>query len=314
MNLDPLAILNALPEATLLRDAAGVVRHVNPAAERLLQVCAADVVGGRDLPHVSAEQLDSDEARFEIYTFEVPLSVEFLPVDGGGSLVVYHDNSLRNNIHGYFDMLREMQSALTPIRGWADLLRLGAGGEVNPQQDKMLENIAINAVRLRRELLAMNDSFRYDIFIPHLSIAIYDINEIIKNLVGLFVELFLDDQVSIVLLDDLPFAMYDRGRINYVLHILFNKVLALKRRTMRPDSEYGEEAFSAKISTSYNDLHVIVDFQITHAPNPQISILAGAKSWLPLLEGQNCTFEVKVVEDTRQRWMLKLPIASEPPT
>jgi hypothetical protein len=314
MNLDPLAILNALPEATLLRDAEGVVRHVNPAAERLLQVRAAEVVGGRDLPHIWHDHLSRGETKFEIYGLDRPTLVEIVPVEGGGSLVVYGDNSWRYYVSGYFDMLREMMSALTPIRGFADLLRLGAGGAVNPQQDEMLETIANNAVKLRREMLLMHHTFLYDTFTPTLVIAAYDINTTIKDLVGLFRELFFDDRVSLALADDLPFALYDRGRVNYMLHLLFDRVLGLKHRTMRTESEHDKELFRAEISTSFNDQHVIVDFQITHAPNPRFSIIAGGKTWLELLEGQNCTFEVEVVEDTCQRWMLKLPIVSEPPT
>jgi len=154
MDLDPLAILDALPDAALLRDADGVVRHANPAAERLLGVRAAEVVGGCELPGISAEELDRGEAKFEIWTLDRPTMVEIVQVEGGGSLVLYGDNSWRYYISRYFDRFREMMSALTPIRGFADLLRVGAGGAVNPQQDQMLETIVNNAVKLRREMLS----------------------------------------------------------------------------------------------------------------------------------------------------------------
>jgi len=161
-------------------------------------------------------------------------------------------------------------------------------------------------------MLSMYDAFLYDTFTPTLVIAAYDINATIKDLAELFRELFFADTVSVVLADDLPFALYDRGRMKYMLHLLFDRVLE-SIETMETSSDHAGEAFSTEISTSFNERHVLVDFQITHASNPHFSIIAGGKTWLELLEGQNCTFEVEVVEDTRQRWTLKLPIASEPP-
>jgi PAS domain-containing protein len=163
MNLDPLAILNALPEATLLRDAAGVVRHVNPAAERLLKVSAADVVGRRDLPHISAKQMDSGEARFEIYTFEVPLSVEIMLVDGGGSLVVYRDHSWQRNLESYLAMMRfDLASPLTSIRGFADIVRLNRGSITLEQQDEFLKMAAQGAARVKLDVMFLHDWMWYE--------------------------------------------------------------------------------------------------------------------------------------------------------
>jgi signal transduction histidine kinase len=147
MNLDPLAILNALPEATLLRDAAGVVIHVNPAAERLLQVSAADVVGGRDLPYVLAEELATG-GRFDVHLdsrrwFEVEISpCGPTGLESSTSLAVYHDMTAIQDL--YLSIHYELRGLLTPVQGFTELLLLGAGGALNDKQKEMAQ-IAVSS-------------------------------------------------------------------------------------------------------------------------------------------------------------------------
>jgi signal transduction histidine kinase len=302
MNLDPLAILNALPEATLLRDGEGVVRLVNPAAERLLRVSAADVVGGHDMPHVLAEQMDSGEARFEIYTFEVPLSVEFLPVDGGGSLVVYRDRSWQRNLESYLAMMRfDLAPPLTPVRGFADIVRLNRGSITLEQQDEFLKMAAQGAARVRLELMFLHDWMWYENLDVPVYLSAFDLAEIMQEILEPLHQAYDFTEVQIDSDREPPPVHCDRGRMRFVLRALFRHVINLQDRQVH-------------ITFSIEDQHLVINCTIIHSSMPYRSDFAHLNLCRTLLEQQSGALEFTVTSDTTQCCVIKLPIAHEPTT
>jgi hypothetical protein len=301
MNLDPLAILNALPEAALLRDAEGVVRHVNPAAERLLQVRPADVVGGRDLPHVSAEQIDSGEARFEIYTFEVPLSVEFLPVDGGGSLVVYRDRSWQRNLEYYLPMMRfDLASQLSSVRSCADLARISRGSATLEQQDGFLKIAAQGAARAKLDLMFLHDWMWYENLDVRVYRSPFNLAEITQPGLEPLQQAYDFTEVQIDSDQEPPPVRCDRGRMLFVMRALFRHIISLQDRQLH-------------ITFSIEDQHATINCSISHRATTSYP-LAHLALCQRLLEQQSGTFEFTVSSETTQTCRITLPIASEPAT
>jgi signal transduction histidine kinase len=301
MNLDPLAILNALPEATLLRDAEGVVRHVNPAAERLLDVRDADVVGGRDLPHIWHEQMDLGEARFEIYTFEVPLSVEFLPVDGGGSLVVYRDRSWQRNLESYLAMMRfDLASPLTSVRGFADIARISRGSATLEQQDEFLKRAAQGVARVKLDLVFLHDWMAYENLDVRVFLGSFDLNEIVQTVLGSRKQAydFFGVEYSV---EQLPLVICDQRRLSFVLEVMLRHVLL----TLRDCQAY--------ITLLIKDQHATINYSISHRATTSYS-LAHLALCQRLLEQQSGTFEFTVPSEMTQHCVIRLPIASEPAT
>jgi PAS domain-containing protein len=301
MNLDPLAILNALPEATLLRDAAGVVRHVNPAAERLLQVRAADVVGGRDLPHVSAEQLDSGEAQFEIYTFEVPLSLEFLPVDGGGSLVLYRDRSWQRDLESYLGTMRfDLLTPLISAGHAVDLVRRMRATLTEQQQDEILAIASRNGLIAKLEMLFLHDQIRYENLAGSLHIAAENLAEMMRQAMEPLQQAYDFTEIQIDSDREPPPVRCDRGRMLFVLRALFRHVSSLQDRQLH-------------ITFSLEDQYLAINCIISHSSMPYRSNFTHRDLCQRLLEQQSGMFEFTVASETTQHCLIRLPIASDPP-
>ena len=151
MHLDNPAILNALPHAVLVRDGQGVVRFANAAAERLLAVRAADLVGGRELPWVGAEDLAAGHAKIQVNAGEVRLEVEVVPLDGAeaGSLVVYRVVMLLQTIEEYITSIcYDVKIPLIAIRNCIAMVSRGFAGEINPQQKELLSLASQNVGQL----------------------------------------------------------------------------------------------------------------------------------------------------------------------
>jgi len=164
MNLDSPAILNALPDAVLVRDGDGVVRFVNPAAERLLGVRAADLVGGRELPWLSAEDLAAGQPKIAVDADGLRLEVEVVSLDGAeaGSLVLYRVVMLSKQLQEYYWMSIDLLSRITPCRGGLDLVTRGYVGEVNAQQSEILSILSRNVNLLRDGLLTLQQILALD--------------------------------------------------------------------------------------------------------------------------------------------------------
>lgn len=301
MNLDPLAILNALPEAALLRDADGVVRHVNPAAERLLDVRAAEVVGGSDLPGISDEQLSRGETNFEICGLDRPTMVQIVPVEGGGSLVVYRDNSWQQQAHKYYQTLAfDLLAPLNSVYHAVNLIKKMRVAMTDEQQEEILAMASRTSLGLQGEMLFLRDQIRYETFDRSLCITEVALPESIRQTLEPLQQAYDFAEVQVDTDRDLPLVSCDLRRMLFVLRALFRHAINLQARQLH-------------ITFLSEDQYLAMKCTISHTSDSYRHNFAYRDLCQRLLEQQSGTFEFTVSSETTQTCRITLPIASEPP-
>lgn len=155
------AILRSIGDGVVVGDRLGRVRMANPAAEQILGLAAAEVIGRQmsDLPGVPAElQRDQPEAVQQLQVGERSLHAHFAPVRSSagewlGGVVVYHDVTrevLADRLKSEFiaTASHELRTPLTSIRGYVDLLLLGTLGPLSQPQGDFLKVVKNNVAQL----------------------------------------------------------------------------------------------------------------------------------------------------------------------
>ncbi len=173
------AILEGIADGVVLADASGQIIRVNTAAERILELPRGSIVG-RPLqrlagPHDVAsttaswtrvigqwqaapmdynpdeflsEQLDLGNKVINVRVSPVYVEGQFL-----GAVLVFRDITKEvelDRMKSQFiaNVSHELRTPMTSIKGYADLLLLGAAGDVSGQQEYFLKTIKSNADRL----------------------------------------------------------------------------------------------------------------------------------------------------------------------
>lgn len=168
------AILQGIADGVVLADANGVIILFNSAAERILGV-RRDYVLGQPLTRLRTysgsdqwvQALDewmrtqrraSDELILDrLDVGERVISIHASPVYTDGELLgtvsVFRDVTKdvevdRMKSEFISNVSHELRTPMTSIKGYADLMLMGAAGEVGEQQRKFLQTIKVNADRL----------------------------------------------------------------------------------------------------------------------------------------------------------------------
>lgn len=256
------AILRSLGEGVVVLDEFGKVILFNPAAEGILGIEESRLLGQplSDIPSLG-ESLDASVRGMEVYEAldsglrameaqdhsqqmrlelaNPPQSIElhFTPVLGPfarsyGSVVVLRDMTReieadRAKRDFISSVSHELRTPLTAIKGYVDLLNLGAAGPVTEPQQSFLGVIKNNANRLM------------DLINDILEIGRIDANKIQLNIEPLHLQDIFHDtlqtmrseierkqmQVTVELSDDLPLVEADERRLTQVvLNMLSNAV------------------------------------------------------------------------------------------
>jgi PAS domain S-box-containing protein len=176
------AILESVADGVMVSDQTGEVILFNAAAERILELRRADVLGrssgdltglygtGADrwaemmlswsaAPSTHrgeylSEQLEIGSKVVAVNVSPVLHSDEFLGVVSVFRDITREVASDRIKSEFVATVSHELRTPMTSIKGYADLLLLGAAGEINPEQRRFLEIVKNNADRLS---LLVND-------------------------------------------------------------------------------------------------------------------------------------------------------------
>lgn len=172
------AILEGITDGVILADATGTIIRFNPAAERILQVPREDALGqplsklaglyGTSLAGLTRQletQLSYADSDLSQRVVAERLDLGDKIVSVSLSPVYTADNTLLGTVSVLRDITRdvevdriksefvsnvshEFRTPLTPIKGYTDLLLMGAAGEVNESQSRVLTTIKENVERL----------------------------------------------------------------------------------------------------------------------------------------------------------------------
>ena len=209
------AILEGIADGVMLADADGKIIRFNSAAERILKLHREDVIGQR-LSHLMGLQGGSaaiwarriDEwvrepgayrpgdflaERLEMgeRTVSVHLSPVYLMEDDQflGTVMVFRDITKevevdRMKSEFISNVSHELRTPMTSIKGYADLLMLGAAGEITEQQRRFLDTIKDNADRLSALVNDLLNISRIDSGNDALDLSRVDVRTVIDGVVN----------------------------------------------------------------------------------------------------------------------------------
>ena len=248
-------ILECLSDGVLVSDAGDQVLLANNAAARILHLPAERLVG-QPLSVVctdprwsktylilkAAARLGADEPGSEIETVETPLTIDdhtvlamFAPLLHGqgewrGAVTILRDVSSERDERRSRDefiatISHDLQTPITAIMGYADLLLEQSVGPLNETQDHFLQRIKVNTkrmVNMLRDLIgvAAIDSGKLMVNPEPVEIPSF-LNEVLTEIQAQLADKDLTVERSIP--DDLPLALADPSSIQHVLtHLLAN--------------------------------------------------------------------------------------------
>ncbi|MBN1311108.1 MAG: GAF domain-containing protein [Anaerolineae bacterium] len=206
------AILESIADGVMVSDQAGEIILFNAAAERVLDLSREDVLGrpSTDLTGLygaSAEtwaealrewSANPSEYQGALFTEQIEfgnkvVSVHVSPAIHGeefiGMVSVFRDISREvaaDRIKSEFvaTVSHELRTPMTSIKGYADLLLLGAAGEISSEQRRFLEIVKNNADRLSLLVNDLLDISRIEQGGLDLDVRPFDLTEIIKDVIA----------------------------------------------------------------------------------------------------------------------------------
>jgi PAS domain S-box-containing protein len=206
------AILESVADGVMVSDQSGEIILFNAAAERILELRRDEVLGrsASDLTglygagaakwatllHEWSEDPRSYAGEFLAEQIEVGdkvVSVHVSPVMHGDELLglvsVFRDITREvaaDRIKSEFvaTVSHELRTPMTSIKGYADLLLLGAAGEITPEQRRFLEVVKSNADRLSLLVNDLLDISRIEQGRAELDIRPVDMRELIDDVIA----------------------------------------------------------------------------------------------------------------------------------
>lgn len=284
------AILESIADGVVFHDPEGKVLLVNAAAGRILGG-RPETLAGQDVRTLLAVFEESGQkamrrAMEEVLRTRTPRTVQTMlepeervvsahlsPVitQGGemlGVVTVLRDitkeiEADRAKSEFVSTVSHELRTPMTSIKGYTDLLLMGAVGELNPQQHHFLEVIKSNADRLTALINDLLDISRMETGRLRLEIQPMQMREVLDEVIGSLrgraEEKDLTMRVEVP--QDLPQVMADRDRITQV-------VLNLVDNAVRYTPEGGEVTVRAELADDALLVHV-QDTGIGIAPEEQ---------------------------------------------
>lgn len=243
------AILESVADGVMVSDESGEIILLNAAAERVLGL-RRDQVLGRPADDLSglygpgaaqwagvlaswqtdpgsyrgeflSEQIDLDERIVSVHVSPVLHGSEYL-----GLVSVFRDitrEALADRVKSEFvaRVSHELRTPMTSIKGYADLLLLGAAGEITPEQRRFLETVKSNADRLSHLVNDLLDISRLEQGQVDLDFRPVDVcelvNEVLASFTGRMAEEGRELAITIDLPEDVPSIEADYDRLAQVM-------------------------------------------------------------------------------------------------
>ncbi len=243
------AILEGIADGVLLADSSGVIVLFNAAAERILGI-PRDSAIGQPLSDIRGEYGDEPAwvATITPYVMNPPRSGGITPdddlvanqLDIGRGIVnirsspVFNADQFLGTVSLFRDVTKdvevermksefisnvshELRTPMTSIKGYADLLLMGAGGGVSPEQERFLQTIKSNADRLAELVNDLLNISKIDAGSEQMTLASLNIRELVEQAIT-FTTARVDFQRKNVQLetsfaDDLPTVTADRIKL-----------------------------------------------------------------------------------------------------
>jgi PAS domain S-box-containing protein len=242
------AILTSIADGVIVFDIGGEAIIANPAIGRILGR-SADEITGCDIESLMDEEVGADDRELIAHLLGVEekhrssvkfdwgdktLSVTFAPVRGSrdqgvGTVAVFRDFTHEAEI----DRLKsdfvsivshELRTPLTSIKGYVDLILMGAAGLVNKQQESFLRIAKDNAERLHELVGHLLDISRIESGKVDLDVHVVSVPEIIDRVAGSLRKEFQDRDLALTLdvPPGVPEVFGDPGRITQILSNLLS--------------------------------------------------------------------------------------------
>ena len=237
------AILTGIADGVVVFDNAGKATLANPAIGHLLDRPPETIIGsdieallGRDVAAADKEMVVNLLAEQDLHRSGVKfpwgtktLSVSFAPVGdptGGvtGTVAVFRDFTWEAEVDRMKSdfvsiVSHELRTPLTSIKGYLDLISIGAAGPVTKQQKSFLAIARDNAERLSELVTDLLDISRIESGKTDLSVQVVSMREIVEEVATVLRKEFQDRGLSLTLdlPADLPEILGDPNRISQIL-------------------------------------------------------------------------------------------------
>ncbi len=204
------AILEGIADGVVLADARGQIIRFNTAAERILELPRSNIIGqplsrltgvqsapAAGWTHIIAEwkatpaDYNPDEfisERLDLSNKVINVRLSPVHVDGQflGAVLVFRDITREvevDRMKSQFiaNVSHELRTPMTSIKGYADLLLLGAAGDVSGQQEYFLKTIKSNADRLSVLVNDLLNISKIDYGNDPLSLEAVDLGPLLKS-------------------------------------------------------------------------------------------------------------------------------------
>jgi PAS domain S-box-containing protein len=245
------AILEAVADGVLVTDANREITLFNSPAEQILGLARRDVVGkslerflglfgkaarswvqtirtwsedpaSYNRGDIYSEQIDLDDGR----VVSVHLSPVLLRNDFLGTVSIFRDitplievDRLKSEFVA--TVSHELRTPMTSIKGYVEIMLMGASGELNLQQTRFLEIVKQNTERLAILVNDLLDISRIEAGRVTLSLQPLDLPQLVDECLGTMSERMMqeDRQMEIVrdYADEIPSAYGDRGRVRQIV-------------------------------------------------------------------------------------------------
>jgi len=237
------AILTGIADGVVVFDNNGKAILANPAIEHLLERPPEAIIGGdietlmgRDVDAENKEMVVKLLAEQDLHRSSVKfpwgaktLSVSFAPVGdftGGvtGTVAVFRDFTFEAEVDRMKSdfvsiVSHELRTPLTSIKGYLDLISIGASGPVTKQQKSFLAIARDNAERLNELVTDLLDISRIESGRTDLNVQVVSMRGIIEEAAAVLKKEFDDRGLSLALdlPPDLPEIFGDPNRITQIM-------------------------------------------------------------------------------------------------
>jgi len=243
------AILESIADGVMLANSEGKIVLFNTAAERILQLSREQIMGQHitRLAGIYGNTATKWSQMIDEWTASLQPEMqhntnEFVPerIELGDRVIsvelspVYHTNQFLGTVSVFRDITRdvevdriksqfienvshEFRTPLTPIKGYTDLLVMGAGGELSETQSEMIRKIKSNVERLSVLVDDVLEISKLDTMDERLSMQFVDVGELVddelKRIANLANNVKKNVTHSVELGDSLPSIRADRDRL-----------------------------------------------------------------------------------------------------
>lgn len=259
------AILEGIADGVLLADSSGVIVLFNAAAERILGI-PRDGAIGQPLSDIHGEYGDEPAwvSAITDYVMHPPQTGGITPdddfvvdqLDIGRSIVnirsspVFNADQFLGTVSLFRDVTKdvevermksefisnvshELRTPMTSIKGYADLLLMGAGGGVSAEQEKFLQTIKSNADRLAELVNDLLNISKIDSGSEQMNLSELDVHELVEQAIA-FTTTRVEFQRKNVQLatsfaDDLPTVTADRIKLLQIVGNIVDNAFSYTR-------------------------------------------------------------------------------------